>query len=89
MGRVAVSARMGGRNRRLMGDYDRATRLGAAMITVWFFLAMFYSDATALAQAGPFVSLEQCEAARKVWVESSPKRLRSNIASECYQGVIK
>lgn len=47
------------------------------MITVWFFLVWVQLNG-GLVQAGPFVSLEQCQQAREV------ADLRS---SRCYQGV--
>lgn len=57
------------------------------MITVWFFIAIFYSSG--ITQAGPFVSLDQCEAARKAWNESKSRLFDNTAASPCYQGVIK
>ncbi len=57
------------------------------MITAWFFIAIFYSSG--ITQAGPFVSLEQCEAARKVWTESKSILFDNPRSSHCYQGVIK
>lgn len=49
-------------------------------IVVWFFLATFSHGVT---QAGPFVSVEQCEQARVVWQKTG----WSTYASPCYQGV--
>lgn len=68
-------------------NHDRAARLGAAMTAAWFFIAIFYSSG--ITQAGPFVSLDQCEAARKVWVESNSILFDTPRSSPCYQGVIK
>lgn len=61
------------------------------MITVWFFLAIFYSSyGSGVTQAGPFVSLQQCESAIKAWASSSGLgTFNATKASTCYQGVIK
>lgn len=52
------------------------------MVTAWFFLAVFIDGVT---QAGPFVSVEQCEQARAVW----EKTMWTAKSTPCYQGVVK
>ncbi len=86
MDRVEARIGLGGGDRWIVGDCDRAARMGAAMITVWFFMAILYGKS--VTQAGPFVSLEQCEAARTAWAKSDDAfyMLKS---STCYKGVIK
>lgn len=56
------------------------------MITVYFFIVLFYGDGRAAIQAGPFESAQQCEAARAIVARPNAHYIET---TKCYAGVLR